>query len=810
MVYFCAQSNRRELVLLSPTLNGIDYLEVVGPAGCGTQLALTFLKDARELSLAPGDIQLTGDTTITVTSITAATDADPYTVTIQLDQTGDFAPYVLTLSNVPHVDSQLDTVQFSFKAGCPTPADCLSDSCCSNPLPAPPDINYLAKDYAGFLQMMLDRLAVLVPGWTERHAADLGIAMVETLAYAADHLSYQQDAVTTEAYITTARSRISLRRHAKLVDYTPSEGCNARTLVFVDSVADNIVVPKCSTFYVGSPGLPVVAEQGGTVDQQLAAAAQPAFMSLQDATVFTAHNQIDFYTWGDGDCCLPAGSTQATLCGPLPDLQVGDILIFEELVGPDTGQQGDADPTHRCAVVLTSVQPSTDPLIADTAVVEIGWSDADALTFPLCISSTSASQQPVSPVSVARGNVVPVDQGYWIASLTVPPGPDNGEALGVVPAAAPTPVASGGCSCGSEPAPIPRYYPNLAQSPLTFAAPFSGPPSSATGFLAGDAAAATPEIRVRDETGQAWVALSDLLSSNSGDRYFVPEIEFDGSVFLRFGDGQYGANPDAGMSFYANYRIGNGSAGNVGRDTIAHVVPPASWLGSLSDFALVRNPLPATGGIDPEDMNHIRQFAPFSYQTQERCVTEADYGQEASQLTAGAEAVGTMRWTGSWYTAFVSLDPTALTPLTVSETTSGLNLLRMIGTDVAVEPGVIVGLEIVLEVCVAPQYFRGDVYNALMEIFVSGNQCDGTPGLLSPSNFSFGQMVLASPLIAAAQAVDGVLSVTLDTFTRMDMPWIDGATQGYLQMGRLDIPRCDNDPNHLERGTFTLRLDGGR
>ncbi len=67
------------------------------------------------------------------------------------------------------------------------------------------------------------------PAWTETHAADLGVALVEALAYAADHLSYQQDAVSTEAYIGTARSRISLRRHARLVDYQISEGCNART-----------------------------------------------------------------------------------------------------------------------------------------------------------------------------------------------------------------------------------------------------------------------------------------------------------------------------------------------------------------------------------------------------------------------------------------------------------------------------------------------------------------------------------------------------------------------------------------------------
>ena len=134
----------------------------------------------------------------------------------------------------------------------------------------------------------------------------------------------------------------------------------------------------------------------------------------------------------------------------------------------------------------------------------------------------------------------------------------------------------------------------------------------------------------------------------------------------------------------------------------------------------------------------------------------------------------------------------------------------MMGTDVAVEAAVIVGLEIVIEICVDPAHFRGDVYAALMQIFVTGDRCDGSVGLLNASNFSFGETVYASPLIAAAQSVQGVLSATLVTFTRMDAPWVDGVAHGYLTMGRLDIPRCDNDPDHLDHGTFTLQMDGGK
>jgi predicted phage baseplate assembly protein len=316
---------------------------------------------------------------------------------------------------------------------------------------------------------------------------------------------------------------------------------------------------------------------------------------------------------------------------------------------------------------------------------------------------------------------------------------------------------------------------------------------------------------VNSDDGSRWAPLEpDLLTCSPNGLYFVPEVEYDGTVYLRFGDGQYGMAPKQHVTFYANYRTGNGAVGNVGRDTLGHAVLPANWGGATTDISEVRNPLGATGGADPEDMDHIRQFAPFAYQTQLRCVTEADYGQMATQLSGGSAARGTMRWTGSWYTAFVSVDSTQLTSAAMTGLESGLRLYRMMGTDIAVEEAIIVGLEIELQIYVDPAHFQGDVYDALMAIFVSGNQCDGAEGLLNPSNFSFGQTVYASPLIAAAQGVDGVASIVMTKFTRLDTPWLNGVAVGFITLGRLEIARCDNDPDHLDHGILVLNMSGGK
>jgi len=253
--------------------------------------------------------------------------------------------------------------------------------------------------------------------------------------------------------------------------------------------------------------------------------------------------------------------------------------------------------------------------------------------------------------------------------------------------------------------------------------------------------------------------------------------------------------------------VGNGSVGNIGRDSLAHI------LTNVQGVEQVRNPLAAAGGVDPETMDHIRQVAPFAFQTQLRAVTEDDYGVMAEQDPAISEARGTLRWTGSWYTAFVSVDtvaPSGPTATLVAATQKRLNLFRMMGVDLAVEGARLVGLRIEMNICVDTGFFQADVYTALMDLFTTGNQCTGQPGMLNPENFTFGQTIYTSPFIAAAQGVQGVTSATMAKFQRMDDPSIDGVAQGYLTMGRLEIARCDNDPNRLDHGIFVLHMDGGK
>src|SRR5262249_3463302 len=125
---------------------------------------------------------------------------------------------------------------------------------------APPPINYLAKDYGSFKTILLDRLNQLLPSWHGSNEADLGVVLAELLAYCGDQLSYQQDAVATEAYLLTARSRVSLRRHAFLVDYRVHDGCNARTWIRLTVAQDVFLDRTTARFHTHAPGMPAAVE----------------------------------------------------------------------------------------------------------------------------------------------------------------------------------------------------------------------------------------------------------------------------------------------------------------------------------------------------------------------------------------------------------------------------------------------------------------------------------------------------------------------------------------------------------------------
>lgn len=858
-VLSCRSEGRRERVRRS-TLMGLDYLEV-----SSDQLTLTvYLLGQAPKQIKPANLQIRGGERITgiqVESVTVEpeTEDGDASLTVTVDQYGDFSTYTLcvvalddedrpTSAPMSGFDPRYAAVPFSFKSGCPSDLDCKSQAVCPTPIPVEPEINYLAKDYATFRQVILDRLSLLMPTWQETHVPDIGIMLIEVLAYVGDYLSYYQDAVATEAYLDTALQRISVRRHARLVDYQMHEGCNARTWVTI-----------CATD--GSPA--TIKPEEICFLTELENGNRETFEPLTSSTaqpipIFVAHNEMKFYTWGDKLCCLPTGATRATLLDawisptqadtseqtartptvltatpktgePNRELQlkVDDVLIFEEVLGPKTGNPADADLSRRWPVRLTRVTPTEDPLKTEggqtVPIVEIVWALEDALPFPFCLSSRLPAPdcRIICDVSVACGNVIPADNG-----MTISP-PENLGQVGLK-------EETGTCECeGSavELTSVPSVFrPALENSPLTFAEPFrTGLPASRT--LTQNSRKAVPQIWLTGVPPDAippiasdppnsawtWLPLPDLLESGRLDQNFVVEIDNAAVAHLRFGDGELGRMPEAGTIFAATYRVANGTTGNLSADAITTCSYRDPSKGSLNLRA--RNPLPAQGGTDPEPIAEVKLFAPGAFtKILERAVTAADHALIAERNHKLQQANAALRWTGSWYEAQVAVDPLGSETADASllqEIKGYLHRFRRMGHDLAVTAAQYVPLDVEMTICVLPQFLRGHVEAALLDVFSSRTLPNGQLGFFAPDNLTFGQGIYLSRLVAAAQAVVGVQSVMVTKLQRLfSMP--DGVidptalNSGVLALNPFEIARLDDDPSFPEHGRLKLTLGGGR
>jgi Baseplate J-like protein len=851
MIYFCCDERRRQLVRDPASgLNGIDFLEVLDTEAVNQvdrqrYLYVHFLKDLTPNQLDANNILIEGGERIrgiqVVPPVMIGGTQPNNVLTLEVNQPGDYSIYRLRLvQDAPHaagtsgageppagIDPVLSLVSFSFKVECPSDFDCAPERICPPETTAEPEIDYLAKDYNSFRQLMLDRMSVVMPEWRERNAADEGIALVELLAYVGDHLSYEQDAIATEAYLDTARRRVSVRRHAKLVDYFMHDGCNARTWVQVQVSADDIKLKQGTRVITRVPGVPVVVNSKTDSEQMrlISAASTESFETMQDATFFIAHNTIEFYTWAEERCCLPAGATMATLKGDLPNLQVGDVLIFEEVAGPETGDAADANPAHRHAVRLTKInrqvevknappKPLTDPLNGQPCA-EIEWHNDDALPFALCLSALTDAGY-TENISVARGNIVLADHGFTLTEeLGAPLPPD--EALAAV-----SPTSASCCDPQDATPVLPPFRPQLAERPVTQKATLNlKPESESTTSLSRDSSASAsavyrwdmrdvlPDVSLLDGAGRPWHPQRDLLSSDEFAKEFVAEIDDDGYATLRFGDDQRGLQPAPGVELKATYRVGNGKAGNIGAEALVHLITAAPLPGIES----VRNPMPAQGGAEPETMEHVRRMAPQAFRIQERAVTSDDYAEVARRHREVQNAAATVRWTGSWRTIFLTIDRLGGRPVDADfEQDMRLHLerYRMAGHDVEIDSPRFVSLEVEMTVCVKPEYFRSDVKAALLRIFSNKTQPDGQVGVFHPDNFSFGQPVYLSKLYAAAQKVEGVRFVTVTTFRRLGTKSRQELDEGVLKLGALEVARLDNDPNFAERGVFRLTMEGGK
>lgn len=124
---------------------------------------------------------------------------------------------------------------------------------------------------------MLAYAAKIFPQWNTASEGDIGVAILEVVAYVCDIISYYGDRITQEAYLPTAGQRVSLLNIAQLLGYQVSNGAPATgtvtfateanwpaTTVLAGTQVSTAVSVQASTLLGGSDA-PAVYQTGQTM-----------------------------------------------------------------------------------------------------------------------------------------------------------------------------------------------------------------------------------------------------------------------------------------------------------------------------------------------------------------------------------------------------------------------------------------------------------------------------------------------------------------------------------------------------------------
>jgi hypothetical protein len=789
------KDRKRKLLAQSPAvLNGIDFVVVANARK--TAIEVHFLTAAPIVGTITSATITGGQTSaaILVTSMDWSVDtSNRPMLTLNVAAPGASSTYTLSLAG-PVLDPYFSQFQFSFTAGAPSTLDCKMQATVAQAQTASaPPIDYLAKDFLSFRKALSDFSAVRYPAWQERSEADFGVMFMEALCALADDLSYQQDRVAAEAYLATATERLSVVRHARLVNYEPTPALAASVLLQFTVGRDVAVIPPgLAVNAFGPDGSAINFETGvGLADaEQYLANPEQYLASTPQYRVKWQWNRIVPYWWDDSAELLPAGATEMWVYGH------GLCLIFGVSLLLDTMPGEEGEPNIRETVQIKSAEEQTDQLY-NTPVTRLQFLN------PL-------AQQHNLAATTVKGNLIPATQGLRHAeSFAI----DSG------PASAPLALRRTG------PNQTPLYLYTLANAPLTWLAANND-----------TSIAPTPEILVEQQLAPGndasvnWPWYQSLLDAPPFALGFTidpvryaqlpPEftggndqLDYDGSNgdTLRFGDGVFGELPTSNSIFTVVYRAGAGSLGNVTADSIT-TIDPAGPLATLA--SAVSNPFPAQGGADAQSIDTIVRLAPYAYQsTRFNAVLPADYEAAAKTLPWVERAGCTFRYTGSWVTAFTVAEPVA-TDLPTGDQTRELSALldryRMAGRQSYVLPTNYLSLDLQIFASAKPDSFNSGVAASILQALGTTTLPNGSAGFFQHSNFAFGQPLERSALESAIQNAQGVAGVASIRYRRF------GANTAYIEMadqvkvGIDQIIRVDNNPTKPDGGSISVIVGGGK
>ena len=839
-------------------LTGIDFIQIVDP-GTQTLLRVFFVIDPDRVvppwaiipplpapQVAPfnaADIRIvsvSGGDSVAEVKVTAArfvrgtfAGQDRVVLEIETAQPGDFSIYALHIDSA-RLDPFFNGVEFSFKQGCPSRFDCQEkEPPCPDEALVDFPVDYLARDFTSIRLALLDFAAQRYPAWQERLEADSGAMLSEVMAALGDEFAYLQDRHARESHFQSATQRRSLRWHTSLVDYPIHDGLSATTLLAITaSIPDPPPTPIPGAFVAAGTCVWGSADDGSAIPFEIGGGIRDVQLGRR-LWVHPAWNAIRAHVPDHSKPCLPIGSAEIFLQGHFPlaaqqpnpaDVHkndddgnwIGRLIVLRSL--PDDPSL----PERNHLVRVTEVEQFDDALVltagAPTPCTRIAWDAAEALPFELHLPSTTAF-----------ANIVPATAGETFTDLFV----IGRTANGALPAEVAHAIEREGiCNELTD------------ERTVTHLHSLSASETRGLGWL-GVLRKAAPEIELLEVDpltllppvpSRKWTFAASLLEAGSQDRFFtlengtwktIFEVERFGRVVshddyandagftVRFGDGEFGMTPPAKTVFRARYRTGAGTGANLPHDTVTLIANPNPTFPlppTLAGIATaVTNPFAITTGVAPESAESVKHLAPEAFRAETfRAVRDEDYRAYAERIPGVQQAGAKARWTGSWLSEFVTVDPAGAFSLSTdlrTEVQRVMDCVRQVGREVFVRDPRYLSLDLEIEICVQPSAHAGQVQERVTDALTIRK-----PGLYArkpffhPDNFTFGTPLYRTALEAAVQAVPGVLAVEeIRIRVRGITDWriFD---EDVFAVSDDQILRVQNDPRFPGHGSLIIRV----
>ncbi len=258
--------------------------------------------------------------------------------------------------------------------------------------------------------------------------------------------------------------------------------------------------------------------------------------------------------------------------------------------------------------------------------------------------------------------------------------------------------------------------------------------------------------------GQPWTEVASFYGQPPGAQVFTTREDATQMTHVDFGDGINGARlPTGTNNVVATYRVGAGAAS-----------PPAGKLTTIAQsypgLRSVVNPVPVSGGSDPDPAALLQKLAPQSVLTFGRAVSVFDY----QALAAGAPGVTQASAIWSWddenqtsgVTVYVTGEPNVAASVQTLLSQSG-DPNRPVQVLTATQISISLTLTLIVTTGMDTTAIQTAVTTAL---------CDPSVGLFAPAQSGIGQGVFNSVIESASLAVTGVVATKGLIFTIDQIP----------------------------------------